>query len=131
MNRAGAGHDAIKPFAADFRPVISTDAPSNIHAQSVISYSRTGQAGAPGHVPVYWLNGAKVADNANDFWDNSWDSHAARNERGQTMGGNLSGSQRLDELRAWTGSKANGYRNFAAGNSPERAHRHCCVPATR
>ena len=111
--RAAAGHASIQGFSSDFRPVISTDGPSNIHAQSVISYSSTGQAGAPGHVPVYWLNGAKVADWAGDFWDNSWDSHAARNERGEYMG-NLS----LGDLRAWTGSKANGYRNFAAGNSP-------------
>ena len=99
-------------FSSDFRPVISTDGPSNIHAQSVISYSSTGQAGAPGHVPVYWLNGEKVADWAGDFWDNSWDSHAARSEFGWLLGGSL------DDKRAWTGSRANGYRNFAAGNSP-------------
>ena len=110
-NRAAAGHASIQGFSNDFRPLISTDAPSDIHAQSVISYSAAGQAGAPGHVPVYWLNGDKVADWADDFWDNSWDSHAARSEFGWLLGGSL------DDKRAWTGSSPNGYRRFAAGNN--------------
>ena len=112
--RAAAGHDAIKPYAGDFRPVISTDAPSDIHAVSVISYYAENPSNGPGRVPVYWLNGAKVADISWDFFDNSWDNHDPRNELGHSL---PSASDLLEDRRAWTGSNHEGYREFAAGNN--------------
>ncbi len=110
--RAAAGHASIQGFSADFRPVISTDGPSNIHARSVISYHMASEgSNGPGRVPVYWLNGEKVADNSRDFFDNSWDSHTARDSRGLVVPGSLEGK------RAWTGSNRSGYRNHAASSS--------------
>ena len=34
-------------------------------------------------MPIYWLNGAKVADNYADFYDDTWDSLTEKNESGQ------------------------------------------------
>ena len=112
QNRADAGHTAIKPYANDFRPVISTAAPSYIGAQEVLSFSsyNTWIPQAAGNVPVYWLNGAKVADASWDFFDDSWDSHDARNEWGASMA-NIS----LSEKRAWTGSSHDGWGWYPAG----------------
>ena len=112
QNRADAGHTAIKPYANDFRPVISTAAPSYIGAQEVLSFSsyNTWIPQAAGNVPVYWLNGAKVADASWDFFDDSWDSHDARNEWGASMA-HIS----LSEKRAWTGSSHDGWGWYPAG----------------
>ena len=112
QNEANAGHSGIKPYAHDFRPVLSTDGPSNIHARSVISYTMDHSSDGPGRVPVYWLNGSKVADNSDDFFDNSWDSHDARNRTAGHMW-NLT----LEHKRAWTGSNDRGWRNYAAGRN--------------
>ncbi len=108
--RAAAGHANIQPYAGDFRPVISTEGPSWIHAVSVISYFIQGGSSieGSGRVPVYWLNGAKVADNSHDFFDNSWDSRQARNESGSVVGG---------LPLVWTGSNSSGYRHDAAGSA--------------
>ena len=35
-------------------------------------------------IPIYWLGGAKVADDYADFYDGTWDSEAGRNELGQS-----------------------------------------------
>ena len=110
--RAAAGHQAIRGFSGDFRPVISTAAPSWVGAQQVLSFSsyNTWIEQAAGNVPVYWLNGAKVADASWDFFDESWDSHDARNEWGASMA-HIS----LSEKRAWTGSWYEGWGWYPAG----------------
>ena len=36
-------------------------------------------------VPIYWLNGAKVADNYADFYDGSWSNEA--NPKDESGGG--------------------------------------------
>ena len=117
---ANNGHSAIQPYAADFRPVISTEHDPNdpnedgIDARAVISYFMASEGShGPGRVPVYWLNGGKVADDSDDFFDNSWDSHVARNEQGWVVQGSL------DDKRAWTGSNKRGQRNFAAGRGDD------------
>ena len=48
---------------------------------------------------VYWLNGAKVADNYTGLYDGSWDSGADRRESGAELTG---------EARIWTGTNNNG-----------------------
>ena len=50
-------------------------------------------------VPIYWLNGAKVADDYSDFYDGSWDSNRPRGTRGNLIGGTP---------EVFTGTKANG-----------------------
>ena len=90
QTRAKAGHSAISDSCGNlFKVVGSTSA---VHARDNTSTTGTGEA-------IYWLNGAKVADNYGDFYDGSWDSIAAKRETGVDH----TGSNTI-----WTGSNANG-----------------------
>ena len=77
QERAAAGHTAIQAYSSGFRVVGCTsnhDAPVNTRTR--YTTSDTG-------VPIYWLNGAKAADDYADFYDGSWDEEAAdKNESG-------------------------------------------------
>ena len=76
QNLAAAGHTAIQPYSEGFRVVgctRRTDARDNTHSNP---------ANYPG-VRIYWLNGVKVADDYNDFYDNGWDNEIdTKNEHG-------------------------------------------------
>ena len=75
QNRAAAGHTDIQAYSSGFRVVGCTravDARDNTH---------TTYAGADKGVPIYWLNGAKVADDYQDFYDGSWDEE--RNDKNE------------------------------------------------
>ena len=64
---AEGGHTAIQDYSDDFRVVASTvarDATDNTGT----SWNETN----PG-LPVYWLQGTKVADDYQDFYDGHWD----------------------------------------------------------
>ena len=63
---AAAGHADIKAYSDGFRVVGCTqddDARDNTSTQ----YNNANEG-----VPIYWLNGAKVADDYADFYDGSW-----------------------------------------------------------
>ena len=94
QNAALAGHAAISPYGSQFRAVAST---STVDARDNTSTTGTG-------VPIYWLNGSKVADNYGDFYDNSWDNEASGDYRNQ------SGTARTinSASRPWTGTTADG-----------------------
>ena len=74
---AGNGHTAIRPYASTFR-VVGCTATVNAHAN-------TGTTSSGGE-SFYWLNGKKLADDYNDFYDGSWDTSGVlaevRNESG-------------------------------------------------
>ena len=90
---AKAGHSDISDGVGDgFKAVAST--------ASVDARDNTATTGAG--VPVYWLGGGKAADGYADFYDGSWDSYAARNESGATVGGTV---------RVWTGSNDDGTKH--------------------
>ena len=73
QNRAAAGHMAIREFSSEFRVVASS---ATVDAQDNTATTGTG-------VPIYWLNGAKVADDYVDFYDGDWDDEAnPKNEFG-------------------------------------------------
>ena len=97
QGRAAAGHTAIRPYSAGFQALgstASTDARDNT--------CTTGTS-----VPIYWLNGVKVADNYPDFYDGGWDDEThPKNERGS--GASVS--------RFWTGSNANGTEHIDLSN---------------
>ncbi len=76
-NRVAAGHTAIRPYSATFRALYSTTA---VDARDHAMTTGTG-------VPIYWLGGARVADNYTDFHDGSWDSAAGRSENGASQTG--------------------------------------------
>ena len=60
--------------------------------------------------PIGWLNGAKAADNYEDFYDGSWDNENATNELGNAQRAGCFGGTRQT---LWTGSKDDGTGNFA------------------
>ena len=72
QNRAAAGHTDIQNYRSTFTVVGSTaaiDARDNTHT----TYTSSDKG-----VPIYWLNGNKVADQYEDFYDGSWDDEANR-----------------------------------------------------
>ena len=66
---------AIQAYSSQFRVVGSTAA---VDARDNTNTTGTG-------VPIYWLNGGKVADNYADFYDGSWRTRRTR----RTESGNL------------------------------------------
>ena len=86
---AGGGHAAIQAYKDGFRALVSAAALD----------ARDNTATHPNaSIPIYWLDGAKVADDYTDFYDDSWQSLEAKDESGQTGG----------STRVWTGSNADG-----------------------
>ena len=75
QTRAAAGHTDIQAYSDGFRVVGCTG--------SVDAVDNTGTTGVG--VPIYWLNGNKVADDYADFYDGDWDDEA--NDKNE-LGGN-------------------------------------------
>ena len=70
---AREGHPAIVPYSNGFKVVGCT---AVVDARDSTATTGTG-------VPIYWLNGNKVADDYADFYDGSWDDEANdKNELG-------------------------------------------------
>ena len=77
---AAIGHAEIKAYSSHFKVLGST--------ATVNARTHTGTTGTGG-VPIYWLNGAKVANNYGDFYDGSWTSAlSARLEDGTLISQN-------------------------------------------
>jgi len=74
-----SGHTDIRSYSASFNAVGCTDSTS-ARANTGTTYTET-DAG----VPIYWLNGAKAADDYADFYDGSWESNVLRDEDGDTL----------------------------------------------
>ena len=108
-----AGHSAIRSYSSQFRVVGSTAA--------VDARDNTGTTGTG--VPIYWLDGGKVADNYADFYDGSWSNEAnAKTESGNNIS--------IGFLPIFTGSNDDGTEYFASdgdsaalGNSSVRTGR--------
>ena len=103
QNRAAAGHTDIQAYSAGFRAVGCTadsDATAN-----------TGTTGTG--VVIYWLNGAKVADNYGDFYDGSWDDEANDKEEDGTNGRDTSQAGNYPR----TGCEHNGTEATFGGSS--------------
>ena len=77
QDRAAAGHTDIQTYSAGFRAVGCTAA-VDARDNTATTYTSTDKG-----VPIYWLNGAKAADDYEDFYDGSWDDEAnGKNESG-------------------------------------------------
>ena len=72
QNRAAAGHEDIREYRSGFRVVGST---ASVDARDNTATTGTG-------VRIYWLGGAKAADNYADFYDGTWDDEDHRVESG-------------------------------------------------
>ena len=97
---AADGHTAIQSYSAQFRAVASTDPADGVDARDNTATTGTG-------VPIYWLDGAKVADDYADFYDGTWDSgdNSARDQAGDVPSG---------VTLAWTGSEVDGTAHATA-----------------
>ncbi len=93
QGRAAAGHTSIQSYSAQFRVVGSTTA---VDARDNAMTTGTG-------VAIYWLGGAKVADNNADFHDGTWANPVGRDESGGTVG---------STTRYLTGSENDGTEAF-------------------
>ena len=107
QNSAAAGHTDIQDYSTLFKVVGSTAA---VDARDNTDTSHTSSE--PG-VPIYWLNGSKVADNYADFYDGSWDDEA--NNRTESGIDTLDTS--LTANRPATGSNHNGTEAFSGATS--------------
>ena len=90
QNAAADGHADIQAYSAQFKALGSTEA--------VDARDNTGTTGTG--VPIYYLNGAKVADDYGEFYDGGWDSNLPRTEAGDTFSSTA--------IEVWTGSGQNG-----------------------
>ena len=98
-------------FSGQFRALVST---STVDARDNTATTYTN---ADKGVAIYWLNGAKVADDYEDFYDsNGWDSRAATIESGIANNTGTSG--------VWTGSNRDGTKHtqYPAGHSIAATH---------
>ena len=104
--RAGraAGHADVQGYSSLFRAVACT---ADVDATANTGTVGTGE-------PVYWLDGAKAADDYADFYDGSWDAEATfRNESGAAVAigvGVFAG-------RVWTGCEDDGTEAVDSGTS--------------
>ena len=64
------GTEAIRPYAYDFRALVSTgDVLIKDNTQLHVDSSNRG-------ISIHWLEGNRVANHYADFWDGSWDEEA-------------------------------------------------------
>ncbi len=106
------GHSAIRPYGSLFRALGSTAA--------VNARTNTMTTGAGTGIPIYWLGGARVADNYADLYDGSWDNLNSRNQLGTInqgrsvlTGTNNDGTTHSSPLGG--GSPINGIRQARVG----------------
>ena len=90
-----AGHTDIRPYSHLFNALGSTA------LVDAIDNTKTTHTTTDMGVPIYYLNGAKVADNYSDFYDGTWDSHDPTNELGTSS----------SAMAVWTGSQSNGMKH--------------------
>ena len=99
-NLAASGHGDLSRYSHLFKAFGST--------ASVDARDHTATAGTG--VPVYWLNGPRLADDYADFYDGSWDhTNPARNESGQAVA--VTGARQ----NPFTGSNASGRKRQSGG----------------
>ncbi len=115
ISGSSTGHAAIRQYAPTFRAVGSTP---SVHAAW---HTATGimVGGEPSHTPfshrIYWLNGPKIADDYNDFWDGTWDDNSPAAHR--RANGNASTNTRGPN----TGTRTGTTHATAGTRKPSRA----------
>ena len=107
QTRAAAGHTDIRDYSADFRAVGCT-ADTDARDNTKTTYTTTDKG-----VPIYWLNGAKAADQYEDFYDGSWDDEANDKNESGTNGPDTS----LRVNYPWTGCDHDGTEAVTGGDS--------------
>ena len=120
QNNAAAGHSDIATYSAGFRVVGCT---ADVDARDNTG-TNTDTDGAG--VPIYWLDGSRVADDNTDFYDGDWaDETNIKNESGTDhpitnqadlpfTGCDHNGTEKFDEISD-TGSRALGTASVVLG----------------
>ena len=106
QNRAAAGHTDIQDYSSTFAAVGCTaavDARDNTHT----TYTSSDKG-----VPIYWLNGNKVVDDYEDFYDGDWDDQA----NPKTEAGTSTSATTI-----WTGCDEDGTEAIHIGGTASRA----------
>ena len=99
---ADAGHTAIQGYGDGFRVVGCT---GSVDARdNTLTIYTTSDKG----VPIYWLNGAKAADDYEDFYDGDWDEEANDKNESGTDGPDTSQLANYP----WTGCNHDGTEEF-------------------
>ena len=106
-NIADRGHGAIRSHANEFKVLGST--------ATVNARTHTGTTGTGG-APIYWLNGAKVADNHADFYDGSWTSKRQGRYQDGTL---ISGDNRNQQLCTGTADDGTTTNQPLGGADPD------------
>ena len=115
---AAAGHTGIRPYADGFN-VVGCTATRNSFTEGLLpgvdARDNTSTTGTG--VPIYWLKGARVANNYADFYDGSWDDEAnVKNESGSNGLELLAGSTHVKLLnKRATGVSQTGPETLATG----------------
>ena len=100
---AAAGHADIQQYSSTIRVVGST-ADVDARDNTATTYTADDKG-----VAIYWLGGAKVADEYEDFYDGGWDDEANAKDE--------SGSNRSTSGTVYTGSDHDGTESFSGGSS--------------
>ena len=95
QGRAAAGHSAVRSFSSKFRVLAST------HSVDARDHTGTRYTSTNKGVPIYWLDGDKVADDYEDFYDGSWDNKSRK-------GKNESGNAFSNSSWIWSGTRNDG-----------------------
>ena len=73
---AASGHDALQSYSSQFKALgCTTTTDARDHTETTYTATEKG-------VPIYWLDGDKVADDYEDFYDGNWDDNFPKNENG-------------------------------------------------
>ena len=102
QNRAAAGHADVRTYSSNFRVVGCTEA-VDARDNTGSNYTNSDKG-----VPIYWLGGARVADEYEDFYDGSWDDEANDKDESGANGPNTS----LLANYPFTGCQNNGTEAF-------------------
>ena len=104
---AAAGHADIQSYSTGFR-VVGCTADTDARDNTSTTYTSTDKG-----VPIYWLNGAKVADQYEDFYDGDWDDEANDKNESGTDAHDTSAFQNFPV----TGCDHDGTEAFTGGDS--------------
>ena len=104
QDRAAAGHASIQAYSGGFGVIGCTAA---VDARDNTSTTGTG-------VPIYWLDGAKVADDYADFYDGSWADEV--NDKDES-GADAHDTSQSDNY-PFTGCQNDGTEEFAGATNP-------------
>ena len=108
QDAVAGGHADIQDYRSLFRALASTA------SVSALDNTATRYTSSNRGVPIWWLNGANVADHYRDFYDDSWDQgDPGSNETGSEVDFSPTGECRNSAL-VWTGTSDDGEAEIGA-----------------